>query len=54
LPFLGLLLYPLLGTNRFRDIVMGSDGTYYIAGPGYDMITRSGVPDIKQPLTKLS
>jgi len=53
LPFLGPLLYPLLGTNSFRDIVMGSDGAY-IAGPGHEMVTGLGVPDIKQLLTKLS
>ena len=47
------LIYPLLGTNSFRDIVTGSDGAYN-AGPGYDMVTGLGVPDIRQLLTKLS
>jgi hypothetical protein len=31
---------------------MGSDGAY-IAGPGCDMVTLLGVPDIKQLLTRL-
>ena len=53
LPFLNPLIYPLLGTNSFRDIVPGSDGAYH-AGPGYDMVTGLGVPDIRQLLTRLS
>lgn len=53
LPFLNPLIYPLLGTNSFRDIVAGSDGAY-TAGPGYDMVTGLGVPDIRQLLTRLS
>jgi kumamolisin len=53
LPFLNPLLYPLLGTNCFRDIESGSNGAYH-AGPGYDMVTGLGVPDVKQLVAKLS
>jgi kumamolisin len=53
LPFLNPLLYPLLGTNCFRDVVSGSNGAYH-AGPGYDLVTGLGVPDMKQLVTKLS
>jgi kumamolisin len=53
LPFLNPLLYPLLGTNCFRDIVTGSNGAYH-AGPGYDLVTGLGVPDMKQLVTKLT
>ncbi len=38
------LLYPLLGTNNFRDITSGNNGAYY-AGVGYDEVTGLGVPD---------
>ena len=53
LPFLNPLLYPLLGTNCFRDIMSGSNGAYH-AGPGYDLVTGLGVPDMKQLVTNLS
>jgi kumamolisin len=46
LPFLNPLIYPLLGTDAFRDIVVGSNGAFD-AGPGYDMVTGLGVPNIK-------
>jgi kumamolisin len=45
LGFLNPLIYPLLGTSAFRDIVSGSNGAY-TAGPGYDMVTGIGVPDV--------
>ena len=54
LPFLNPLLYPLLGTPCFRDITQGSNGAYE-AGPGYDMVTGLGVPNVAklmQALTK--
>ncbi|MFI5357256.1 MAG: protease pro-enzyme activation domain-containing protein [Opitutales bacterium] len=35
-------IYPLLGTNSFRDITSGSNGAY-TAGPGYDLVTGLGV-----------
>ena len=53
LPFLNPLIYPLLGTNCFRDIVSGSNGAYH-ATPGYDLVTGLGAPDIKQLVAKLS
>jgi kumamolisin len=52
LPFLNPLLYPLLGTNCFRDIVAGSNGAYD-AGRGYDLVTGLGVPDVQQLVAKL-
>ena len=54
LGFLNPLLYPLLGTPCFRDITQGSNGAYE-AGPGYDMVTGLGVPNVAklmQALTK--
>jgi kumamolisin len=53
LPFLNPRLYPLLGTNCFRDIISGSNGAYH-AGTGYDMVTGLGVPDMKQLVNNLS
>ncbi len=46
LPFLNTLIYPLIGTNAFRDIVAGSNGAFK-AGPGYDEVTGIGVPDLR-------
>lgn len=46
LAFLGPQLYPLAGTEAFRDIVSGSNGAYH-AKAGYDLITGLGVPDVK-------
>ncbi len=54
LPFLNPLLYPLIGTGCFRDITEGNNGAYD-AGPGYDMVTGLGVPNVAkliQALTK--
>jgi kumamolisin len=45
LPFLNPLIYPLLGTQSFRDITVGSNGAFD-AGPGYDMVTGVGVPNL--------
>jgi kumamolisin len=45
---LGLLnpkIYPLIGTSSFRDIQEGNNGSYS-AGPGYDLVTGIGVPDM--------
>jgi kumamolisin len=53
LAFLNPQIYPLLGTNCFRDIVSGSNGAYQ-AGLGYDLVTGLGVPDMKQLVAKLS
>jgi sugar lactone lactonase YvrE len=38
-------LYPLIGTTSFRDITSGTNGSYS-AGPGYDLCTGIGVPDV--------
>jgi kumamolisin len=48
-PSLGLLgprIYPLNGTNSFRDITTGSNGPngVYNAGAGFDLCTGLGVP----------
>jgi len=48
LPPLGLLgpwIYPLIGTGAFNDITTGSNGVYN-AGPGYDLCTGIGTPNI--------
>ena len=48
LPSIGLLgpkIYPLLGTTNFRDITSGSNG--FSAGPGYDLATGIGVPNVQ-------
>lgn len=46
LSFLNPLIYPLMGTPCFRDIDQGTNGAYH-AGPGYDMVTGIGVPNIE-------
>jgi len=45
---LGPVIYPLHGTSSFNDITMGNNGdaTYYSAGPGYDLCTGLGSPNI--------
>ncbi len=53
LPFLNPLLYPLMGTSCFRDITAGSNGAFK-AGPGYDMVTGIGAPNVKQLIAKLT
>lgn len=53
LPFLNPLLYPLLGTACFRDITSGSNGAFD-AGPGYDLVTGLGVPNIKALIQSLT
>ncbi|HUB60181.1 MAG TPA: S53 family peptidase [Puia sp.] len=45
LPFLNPHLYPLLGSNAFRDITAGSNGAFN-AGRGYDLVTGIGVPNV--------
>ena len=61
LPSLGLLntlIYPLIGTDNFRDIIKGSNGlpgsNLYNAGPGFDETTGIGVPDVNVLLQTLS
>ncbi len=53
LPFLNPLIYPLLGSASFRDIKAGSNGAFN-AGPGYDMVTGIGVPNIKELIRVLT
>ena len=50
-PSLGLLgpkIYPLNGTSSFRGITTGSNGAngVYNAGPGYNLCTGLGVPNV--------
>jgi kumamolisin len=52
LPFLNPLLYPLLGKTSFRDVTMGNNGAYD-AGPGYDLLTGLGVPNLKELINAL-
>ena len=52
LPFLNPLIYPLIGTAAFRDIRSGSNGAY-TAGPGYDMVTGIGVPNVSALIAAL-
>ena len=53
LPFLSPLLYPLMGTKCFRDIQTGSNGAFD-AGPGYDMVTGIGVPNVGELIGALT
>jgi kumamolisin len=52
LAFLNPQIYPLLGTNGFRDIQSGSNGQF-TAGPGYDRVTGVGVPNVKALIAAL-
>jgi len=50
LPTVGLLsraTYPLIGTTGVNDVTTGSNGAY-AAGPGYDLCTGTGSPNIKE------
>jgi kumamolisin len=53
LPFLPPLIYPLIGTSSFRDVVAGSNGAFD-AGTGYDLVTGIGVPNVKELLQALT
>jgi kumamolisin len=53
LPFLNPLLYPLQGTACFRDIQAGNNGDF-TAGPGYDLVTGLGVPNVKELMKALT
>lgn len=48
LGLLGPKLYPLSGSGELADIVAGSNGPdgIYDAGPGFDLCTGLGVPDV--------
>jgi hypothetical protein len=53
---IGLLnphLYPLAGSSAFHDITVGTNGAYN-AGPGYDLCTGLGSPDVVNLLTALA
>ena len=50
---LGPNIYPLIGTNNFRDITSGNNGTY-AAGTGYDEVTGIGVPNVSNLLKTLT
>ena len=50
---IGGLLYPLIGSTSFRDITAGGNGAFQ-AGPGYDMVTGIGVPNVKQLIAVLA
>lgn len=53
LSFLNPLLYPLLGTDCFRDITSGSNGGFSAAA-GYDMVTGIGVPNLRKLIHALT
>jgi kumamolisin len=53
LPFLNPLIYPLMRTACFRDITAGSNGSF-TAGPGYDMVTGIGVPNVAELIKALT
>lgn len=65
-PYLGRLnpsIYPLVGTNNFRDITLGSNVNYssslggsygYDARSGYDLCTGIGVPNVSTLLQTLA
>ena len=46
LPFLNTIVYSLIGGGHLRDISSGSNGAFS-AGPGYDLVTGVGVPNVK-------
>lgn len=52
LTFLPPQIYKLVGSANFRDVTHGSNGAFN-AGPGYDMVTGLGVPNVKQLVTTL-
>ncbi len=39
-------LYALCGVPTFHDVTLGSNGAY-AAGPGYDLVTGLGSPDVR-------
>ncbi len=43
---LGPRIYPLLGTNAFNDVTVGTNGAYN-AGAGYDLCSGVGTPNIE-------
>ena len=53
LTFLPPIIYKLLGSASFRDIRTGSNGAFD-AGPGYNMVTGIGVPNVKDMMASLT
>jgi kumamolisin len=53
LTFLSPIIYKLLGSASFRDIRAGSNGAFN-AGPGYNMVTGIGVPNVKDLMASLT
>lgn len=53
LTFLSPIIYKLLGSASFRDIRAGSNGAFN-AGPGYNMVTGIGVPNVKDMMASLT
>ncbi len=53
LGLLNPLVYPLMGTANFRDVTVGTNGQYN-CGPGYDLVTGIGVPNIGVLLVTLA
>jgi Pro-kumamolisin, activation domain/Subtilase family len=49
---LGPKIYSLLGSSSFRDITSGSNGAYS-AGPGFDLCTGIGVPEVDNLINAL-
>ena len=52
LPFINPLIYKLIGTPAFRDVVSGSNGAFQ-CGPGYDQVTGLGAPNVKELIARL-
>lgn len=51
--YLAPLLYPLAGTNCFRDITSGTNGAYQ-ASAGYDQVTGLGSPHVGNLIARLT
>jgi kumamolisin len=51
--YLAPLLYPLAGTDCFRDITSGSNGAYRSAA-GYDQVTGLGSPHVGNLIERLT
>jgi kumamolisin len=52
LGLLGPTIYPLIGTAAMNDITTGTNGAYF-AGPGYDLCTGVGSPNMASLVTVL-
>ncbi len=51
--FLNPYLYPLAGSGAFNDVTVGSNGAYS-AGPGYDLCTGLGSPNVGNLIAALA